>query len=84
MSNDYFTANNVPAFQANLQSSTVRNEYAAVEDGFDKLPTLSGNGDKRVAVNPGGTALIPTYKETFSTGVPTGGVDGDVWFQLEA
>ena len=35
----------------------MRAELDAVEAGFDKLPTLSGNGGELVVVNAGGTAL---------------------------
>lgn len=41
-----------------LSSQRIRQEFAVVEDGFDKLPTLeSGNGNKLVLVNSAGDAL---------------------------
>ena len=57
MSNDFFTAAAVPSTGASLASATIRNEFAAIEDGFDKLPTMTGNGSELVAVNSSGTAL---------------------------
>lgn len=35
----------------------MRAEFALIEAGFDKLPTLSGNGSKVICVNTGATAL---------------------------
>jgi len=35
----------------------MRAEFEAIEDGFDKLPVMTGNGGEIVAVNSGGTAL---------------------------
>lgn len=40
-------------------SAPVRNEFASIEAGFDKLPTVTGNPDKPVFVNAAGTALEP-------------------------
>ena len=57
MANDFFTAAAVPSTGASLASATIRNEFAAIEDGFDKLPTMTGNGSELVAVNSSGTAL---------------------------
>lgn len=60
MSNPYFNASGVPAQGSALTSGTLRGEYSLVEAGFDKLPLLSGNGDKLVVVNSAGTALTTT------------------------
>ena len=57
MTTEYFTASAVPATSANLSSAAIRGEFALVEAGFAKLPTLSGNGDEFVVVNSGATAL---------------------------
>jgi len=35
----------------------MRAEFESIEDGFDKLPVMTSNGGKIVAVNSGGTAL---------------------------
>ena len=58
--NDFFTASGVPATGAALSSSTIRGEFSSIEDGFDLMPTLTGNGSKAVIVNAGGTALTVT------------------------
>lgn len=58
--NDFFTASGVPSTGAALVSSTIRTEFANIGAGFDKMPTLTGNGNKVVTVNAGGTALTAT------------------------
>lgn len=60
MPNDFFTASSVPGTSAALSSATMRAEFDAIEAGFDKMPTLTGNGNKAVVVNAAGTALSVT------------------------
>ena len=57
MANDYWNPDGNPANNSAAKSSVIRSILAAIGLGFDKLPTLSGNGSKIVAVNSGGTAL---------------------------
>lgn len=57
MSNPYFTKSGYPSSNARAVSATLRAEIAAIEAGFDLLPTLSGNGGKIIRVNSGATAL---------------------------
>lgn len=57
MANDFYSDSGVPSTGAQGLSATMRAEFALIEAGFDKLPTLTGNGSKMVAVNSGGTAL---------------------------
>ena len=57
MANDFFSASGAPATGSQGSSATMRAEFASIEDGFDKLPALTGNGGKVVVVNSGGTAL---------------------------
>lgn len=57
MSNPYYDHTTFPAIGASGSSQDMRSELDLVEAGFDKLPTLSGNGDKMVFVNTAGTAL---------------------------
>ena len=57
MSNPYFNASGSPVDGSELTSSTMRTEFAAIAAGFDKLPTLSGNGYKIAYVNASGTAI---------------------------
>ena len=74
MANDYYVPAGVPANNAALSSSAVRGELGSVEDGFEKLPAITGNNSKIVRVNAGATAL-----ETVAT-VPheQGGVEADI------
>ena len=55
--NDYYSETAAPATSSFGTSATIRAEFIAIGDGFDKLPTLSGNGSKIIAVNSGATAL---------------------------
>lgn len=57
MSNSYFNATGYPSFRQSGASSSMRAQLAAIAAGFDKLPTLAGNGGKMLAVNAGGTAV---------------------------
>lgn len=57
MSNDFYNATGNPAQGAPGSSQVMRDEFAAVEDGFDKMPALSGNGSKLIQVNAAGNAL---------------------------
>lgn len=58
MSNEYFQPGSVPAPNAPGSSAVIRNEFASIAAGFDKLPPLAGNGGDLVAVDPAGTRLI--------------------------
>lgn len=57
MSNDFFNASGNPAQGSPGSSQVMRDEFSAVEGGFDKLPPVSGNAGKRVRVNDAGNAL---------------------------
>lgn len=57
MANDFFTKTGWPATGSSGASASARAEIAAIEAAFDKLPGLTGNGGKIVAVNSGATAL---------------------------
>lgn len=57
MANSFFTASGNPATGSQGSSASMRAEFESIEDGFDKLPVMTGNGGKIVAVNSGGTAL---------------------------
>lgn len=60
MSNEYYVSSGTPSTGAFAASAPMRSEFGSVEDGFDLLPTLSGNGSKAVVVDPTGTELITT------------------------
>lgn len=57
MANSFFTASGNPATGSQGSSASMRAEFESIEDGFDKLPVMTSNGGKIVAVNSGGTAL---------------------------
>jgi len=56
--NEYFLPGSVPATNAPGSSATVRSEFASVAAAFDKLPTMAGNANEFVVINPSGTSLI--------------------------
>ena len=60
MPNDYYNPTGWPATGAPGHSAPARSELGDIRDGFAKLPTLTGNGNKAVVVNAGGTALSVT------------------------
>lgn len=66
MSNPYYQDSGSPSTGAQGASATMRAEFAAIEAGFDLLPTLTGNSLKIVGVNVGETAL--TAVATSGTG----------------
>lgn len=57
MPNPYYDHTTFPTTGSTASSASMRAELDLVEAGFDKLPTLSGNGLKTVRVNAGGTSL---------------------------
>lgn len=57
MANNFFTASGNPATNSQGLSATMRAEFESIEDGFDKLPTMTGNGLKVVGINAAGTSL---------------------------
>ena len=67
MTNPYYTPSGAPATNADGSSATMRAEFASIEAGLDKLPTLTSNGDKAVFVNAGGTALTAVTAATART-----------------
>lgn len=65
---DWYQASGVPVQRSALNSADLRTEFASIETAMDKLPTLTGNGSKLIAVNSGGTAL-----EALSSGLSVAG-----------
>lgn len=57
MANEFYDHTTYPSTGASGSSSAMRAELNAIEAGFDKLPTLTGNGGEIIAVNSGATAL---------------------------
>ena len=58
MANEYFQPGSVPAPNSPGSSAVMRQEFASISAGFDKLPILAGHAGEIVAVNPTGTALV--------------------------
>lgn len=67
MSNEFFTKSGNPASGSAGASSTIRNEFLSIEQAFDKLPALTGNGSKLVRINAAGNALEATASPTTAT-----------------
>lgn len=57
MANNFFNTSGNPVTNSQGLSATMRAEFEAIEDGFDKLPTITGNALKAIIVNSSGTAL---------------------------
>ena len=57
MAGEYYDHTTYPASGAAGSSAAMRNELEAIQTGFDKLPALSGQANKVVVVDSGGTAL---------------------------
>ena len=56
MPNDFFDSSGAPATSSGGSSAVMRAEFDAVEAAFNKLAPLTGNADRILAVNAGGTA----------------------------
>ena len=57
MANEYYDSTGAPANASAGNPGLIRAEFDAIEAGFDKLPTLTGNANEAVFVNAGATAL---------------------------
>lgn len=57
MANDFYNHGTYPTPNSAGSSASMRNELDAISAGFNKLPTLTGNGYKVVGINAAGTAL---------------------------
>lgn len=68
MSNEFYDHTTYPAQGASGSSAALRAELDSIEQGFDKLPTMAGNGSKIVTVNSGGTALETVASLTVAQG----------------
>lgn len=57
---EYYSHGSFPATGSAATSASMRAELDLISAGFDKLPALSGNGNKAIVVNSGATALTVT------------------------
>lgn len=60
MANGYYTSTGVPTQGSRVTSPGVRAQFAAIEAGFDKLPTLPGTPGVAVVINGAGTGFTTT------------------------
>jgi hypothetical protein len=67
MPNSYYNHSTYPTPNSPGSSAQLRAELQLITDGFDKLPTLSGNANKLIAVNGAGTALVTLSSLTGQT-----------------
>lgn len=67
MANEYYSHGSYPAQGAAGQSAAMRAELDAVDNGFDKLPALSGNNALPVFVNSSGNGLEASSASTART-----------------
>ena len=85
MTNPYFNQSGYPATrQTGPTSAPLRAEFAAIAAAFDKLPVLSGNGNKLTKVNSTATALTATgvYEVGGKLGLNTSAPGG--WVEVKA
>lgn len=57
---EYYDTSGAPSTGSAASSSTMRAEFSLIESGFAKLPDLSGNANKAVVINSGGTGMTVT------------------------
>lgn len=75
MANNFYIKSGNPTTGSAGSSSIIRNEFELVEQGFDKLPPLNGNGGKLVRVNAPENALEVVINAASNIpNVPAGGV----------
>jgi len=66
--NDFYShTSGVPSTGAQGSSSVMRAEFDSIVAGFDKLPTMTANGNLPIFVNSGGTALSATSASSART-----------------
>jgi len=66
MSNDFYNVTGSPATSSAGASAVIRQEFAALQAGFDKLPTITGNANWIIVVDPTGTSLTAVSPATFT------------------
>lgn len=69
MPNDFYTPTGNPSDNSNIVSADMRAEFAAINAGFNKLPTLTGNANKLVVINSSGTGMDVTTAPTGLTSI---------------
>jgi len=67
--NEYYDSTSIPPTRSPVASAPIRAEYNLIEEAFNKLPVMAGNGGKVVIVHPSGTSLT-----TLDIGAVAGGI----------
>lgn len=57
MANDFFEATGTPTSGAQVSSSALRDEFLLIEEGFNLLPPLAGNGGNIVTIEDDGSQM---------------------------
>jgi hypothetical protein len=68
MANNFYNHGSFPTTGSSATSASMRSELDSIASGFDKLPALTGNGNKIVVVNGAGTALTQIANLPASSG----------------
>lgn len=77
MANDFFNVSGAPAARSAGSSSAIRAEFAAIAAAFDKMPSLGGNPNKLLVINPAANGLSSTSEPTLTKlTIVEGGVTG--------
>ncbi len=76
MANNFYTQSGVPVSNAAGNSVDIRNEFLTIQQGFDKMPVLTGNGLNPVRVNASGAALETVALDS------SGGIPGLTLFKI--
>jgi len=78
---DYFDATGIPVARSTISSAEFRTEFTSIEtDISDKLPPLTGNGNRWVRINAGGTALTSVTTATLTSALSLNvGSDVQAW-----
>jgi hypothetical protein len=83
--NDFYShTSGVPATGAQGSSATMRAEFDSIVAGFDKLPTMTANGNFPIFVNAGGTALSAVSASTARTNLGVSATGADTAYAFRA
>jgi hypothetical protein len=82
MTNPYYDHTTYPAPNAPGSSAALRAEFDKVEQGFEKLPTLAGQGGKAVAVKADGSGLEAVSALSVNTTGTAAGLSGGTAFRI--
>ena len=73
--NEYYDSTGYPSNKAAGTAATMRSELDLIEAGFNKMPALTGNNNKLVGVNSGGSALEAKSASSVKTALGLDQVD---------